>query len=290
MTSNLQYLGRQLNVNCTRKPPVEAALVVTYLQFPIQICSCATPARHRHCFRHGQLCGFNDSIDYCLSQLCQNLTYITVLVQERTKPFCVQTTSEKYLQYWSNSSASNPSLPNEDGASSSHCFTAFSLHELLKKPTIIRSVNFHRLLRCIIHRVSKNAPPLTCYNLDTLNPITIILAEVLLWKSEIVFPPHLSSVSALPYKIGNPEDSTLVHCACNTVQLLQCYRLPPEPCPQQPCGLNALITWFRESYSILSVSRESKTLKKSSSWLNSTNALIQHLSKNAIFVFLRFAR
>ena len=39
------------------------------------------------------------------------------------------------------------------------------------------------------------------------------------------------------------------------------------------------------------MSRESKRLKKSSGdWLNSGNALIQHLSKNAIFVFSRFAR
>jgi len=33
------------------------------------------------------------------------------------------------------------------------------------------------------------------------------------------------------------------------------------------------------------MSRESKTLKKSSSWLNSSNALIQHLRGNAIFTF-----
>jgi len=36
-----------------------------------------------------------------------------------------------------------------------------------------------------------------------------------------IFPPHLSSASALPCEIGNPEDSALVHCACNTVKLLQ---------------------------------------------------------------------
>jgi len=61
--------------------------------------------------------------------------------------------------------------------------------------------------------------------------------------------------------------------------------LSPEPCPQQPCGLNALITRFRESYSSVSMSRESKRLKKSrSDWLNSGNALIQHLRENTIFV------
>jgi len=40
----------------------------------------------------------------------------------------------------------------------------------------------------------------------------------------------------------------------------------------------------------VSMSLESKRLKKSNSWLNSGNALMQHLSENAIFVFLRFAR
>jgi len=42
----------------------------------------------------------------------------------------------------------------------------------------------------------------------------------------------------------------------------------------------------------VSMSHESKRLKKSrSDWLNSDNALIQHLSeKNAIFVFSRVAR
>jgi len=45
--------------------------------------------------------------------------------------------------------------------------------------------------------------------------------------------------------------------------------------PQQP-ELNALITRFTESYSSVSISRESKRLKKSrSDWLNSGNALIQ---------------
>jgi len=41
--------------------------------------------------------------------------------------------------------------------------------------------------------------------------------------------------------------------------------------------MNALITWFRKSYSIVSVSRESKRLKKSNRWLISGNALIQYL-------------
>jgi len=54
---------------------------------------------------------------------------------------------------------------------------------------------------------------------------------------------------------------------------------------QQSLQLNSLITRLRESYSSISMSRESNTLKKSSSWLNSGNALIQHLRENA---FSRF--
>ena len=63
-------------------------------------------------------------------------------------------------------------------------------------------------------------------------------------------------------------------------------------CPSEQPELNALTTRFRDSYSSASMSHESKGLKKSrSDWLNSGNALIQHLSeKNAIFVFPRFAR
>ena len=67
------------------------------------------------------------------------------------------------------------------------------------------------------------------------------------------------------------EDSALVpmHCACNTVQLLRLSRLPFSwTKPQQP-ELNALTTRFRELYSSVSMSRESKRLKKSrSDWLN----------------------
>ena len=60
--------------------------------------------------------------------------------------------------------------------------------------------------------------------------------------------------------------------------------------PNSP-ELSALITRFRESYSSVSMSGESKRLKKSrSDWLNSGNALIQDLSEiNAIFAFPRFA-
>jgi len=58
--------------------------------------------------------------------------------------------------------------------------------------------------------------------------------------------------------------------------------LSPDPCPQQP---RALITRFRESYSSVSLSPESKRLKKwRSDELNSGNALIQHLTEKVRFL------
>jgi len=79
-------------------------------------------------------------------------------------------------------------------------------------------------------------------------------------------------------------------------QMLQHSRLPFSwTMSRNSPELNALVTRFSESYNLyssVSMSRESKRLKKSSSdWLNSGSALIglQHLSENAIIVFSRFA-
>ena len=81
-------------------------------------------------------------------------------------------------------------------------------------------------------------------------------------------------------------ESTGALYACNTVQLLQRSQLIfswTRP-PKSP-KLKILITRFSESYRSVSMSRESKSLKKSSSdWLNSGNALIQRV-KTAMFVF-----
>jgi len=53
--------------------------------------------------------------------------------------------------------------------------------------------------------------------------------------------------------------------------------------PNSP-ELNAFITTLRESYSSVRMSRQSKRLKKlRSGWLNSGNALIQHLSEKKRF-------
>ena len=131
---------------------------------------------------------------------------------------------------------------------------------------------------------------MTCYSRYTHDPIATIFDRSVTEKVRniircFVFPPHLSSASALPCEIGNPEDSALVHCACNTVQLLQRSRLCLNHAPNSP-ELNALITRYRELYSSVSMSRESKILKKSSSWLSSGNALIQRLSEKCYFCVL----
>jgi len=96
----------------------------------------------------------------------------------------------------------------------------------------------------------------------------------------LCFPPHISSASALPCKIENPEDSPLVHCACNKVQLLQRYRLPFSW--TMPPTVPSWTHWLQDLRSHTATwvwGRESKRLKKSSSWLNSGNAVIQHLRK-----------
>jgi len=70
-----------------------------------------------------------------------------------------------------------------------------------------------------IHCVSKNVPPLTCYNLDIHGLIAIILAQVLPRKQAIkmysIFPPHLACASALPGETGNPKIASFhLNVAC----------------------------------------------------------------------------
>jgi len=93
--------------------------------------------------------------------------------------------------------------------------------------TVARFSNCWALFK--IHCVSKTSHLWLAIVL-THNLITIIfggsVTEKVRNQSILSFPSHLSSASALPCEIGNPEDSTLVHCACNTVQLLQSSRLP----------------------------------------------------------------
>jgi len=103
----------------------------------------------------------------------------------------------------------------------------------------------------------KNAPSLTCYNLDIHDPITIIFGRSVTEKvrNQRCFVSHLIySASAFRCEIGNTEDSSLVHCACNTVQFRLRSRLRLSwNMPASSPEMNALITRFRESYSSVSI-------------------------------------
>jgi len=85
----------------------------------------------------------------------------------------------------------------------------------------------------------------------------------------------------LPCDTGNPEDSAVVHHCTHNIY--------PKPCPQQP---QAEHTYYNIKGVIQrhKMSRESKRLKKSSSWLNADNALIQHLIEKCNFCVSRFAK
>ena len=150
--------------------------------------------------------------------------------------------------------------------------------------------NYFDQLLLLLHCVSKNVPPLTCYNLDIHSPIAIIFGRGVTEKvrnETMLCFFHLTCL-LLQHYLGKEETHKTAHWCfvratksdyCNALDFLS-----PEPCPNSP-KLNALITRFRKSYSSVIMSRESKRLKKSSSnLLNSGNAPIQRV-KNTIFVF-----
>ena len=151
----------------------------------------------------------------------------------------------------------------------------------------------------VVHRVSKNVPPLTCYSLDIHNPITIIFRRSVTEKVKKIrryfaFPPHLSSASALPCEIGNPEDSALVHCACNTVQLLQRSRRLPFSWTMSPNSPVGWTHWLHDlgshtASSWVWVVRQKDWQNQTAGWIQAMH-LIQHMNENAIFVFIRFTR
>ena len=94
---------------------------------------------------------------------------------------------------------------------------------------------------------------------------------------------HLTYLVLQHYLAKGETQKTVHWCFLHATQSTCCSAvdlLSLEPCLQSP-KLNALITIFRESYSSVSMSRESKRLKKSSSnWLNSGNAqLIQRAKR-----------
>jgi len=87
----------------------------------------------------------------------------------------------------------------------------------------------------------ENVPHLTCYNLDVHDPITIIFGRSVNEKvrSDDALFTHITYLvlQHLTCERGKPEDSALVHCACNTVQLLERFRrhfsgtVPPTTAP-----------------------------------------------------------
>jgi len=100
----------------------------------------------------------------------------------------------------------------------------------------------------------------------------------------------VSSASALRCEIGNQEDSTLVHCAGNTVQFLQRCQLRLSWTPTAPSWTHWLQDLGSHTAAWVWVVKSKRLKKSSSDWLNSGNPLIQRLSENAIFVFLRFCQ
>jgi len=167
------------------------------------------------------------------------------------------------------------------------------IHDSLRpsEPTTqATSRSVQRFLQGSLHCVSKNVPPLTCYNLDKHDPIAIIFGRSITEKirnhTMFCFPTSSIYCFRITLRKRKPRrQRTGALCvqhsptaaALSTSFLL--YHAPNNP------KLNALITRFRESYSSMRMSRESKRLKESSTdWLNSGNALIQRV-KNAIFVF-----
>jgi len=83
-------------------------------------------------------------------------------------------------------------------------------------------------IRCL-HRVSKNVPPSTCCNLDTHDPITIIFGRSVTGKVRKSYDVLLSCLAYLVLlhylQKRKPRRQRTVHCASNTIQLLQRYRL-----------------------------------------------------------------
>ena len=103
---------------------------------------------------------------------------------------------------------------------------------------------------------------------------------------------HLTYLVLQHYLAKEETQKTAHWCIVRATQSNFCSALDfvyPEPAPNSP-EQNALIARFRESYRNVSMSRESKRLKKLSSWLNSGNALIQHWREKCNFRVSRFAR
>ena len=148
----------------------------------------------------------------------------------------------------------------------------------------------HLLFTVLLYTVSQKTSHLRLAIIFTYNPITIIFGRSVTEKvrnhTMLCFPTSSIQCFCITLQKRKPKRQCTgalfvqqSNC-CSAIDFLSF-----EPCSQQSVQLNILITRLRESYSTVSMSRESKRLKKSSSWLNSGNALIQHQRENAIFAF-----
>jgi len=142
----------------------------------------------------------------------------------------------------------------------------------------------------------KNVPHLTCYNVDIHNPITIIFGRSVIEKVRNQMTscfPNLTYLVLQHYIVKEETQKTARWSIVRATQSNCCSTLnflSPEPCPDSH-KLNALITRFRESLQQQEYESWVKKLKKrSSDWLNSNNALMQHLSEKCNFRVARFAR
>ena len=145
------------------------------------------------------------------------------------------------------------------------------------------------------HCVSSNVPHLTCYNLDIHDPITINFWLKCYWeskKSDDALFSHLTYLVLLHCLAKEETQKVTYWRMCVQRSPTAAARLPFSwtMSPKSRPKLKALLTRFRESHSSVSISHESKRLKKSSSdWLNSGNAAIQAFEWKCNFRVSRFA-
>jgi len=133
-----------------------------------------------------------------------------------------------------------------------------------------------------VHCVSKNFPPLTCYNLDKHDSIATIFGrsdteKVRNQKSDDALSSHLTYLVLQHYLAKEETQMTAHWCFVRTTQSnCRCAldKFSPEPCPRS-LNLNAVITRFRSHTAAWIWVVSQKRLNESSSdWLNSRNALI----------------
>jgi len=144
----------------------------------------------------------------------------------------------------------------------------------------------------VIHCVSKNVPHLTCYDLDTQDPIATIFWQKCYWeskKSDNALLSHLTYLVLQHYLAKEKTQETVAGALCMqnspTAAALSTSFHQNHTCslpPKKRLKLKALITRFRESYGSVSMSRGSIGWRNQAAtgWI-----LAMHYTANAIFVF-----